>query len=121
MTTAEPLVKYLPNATINEIGDTCTLTTGDELKVGQSIDYKSATEQKISMGKIAKFIYSGYLGENKSSIWMRIVDVQESTKSEWISVSLWEEQNKKGYFKKLTAKPIPDASTEQEDDVDLPF
>ena len=91
------------------------------LKVGQSIDYKSATEHKISIGKIAAFKYSGYQQENKESVWMRVVDVEENTKSEWISLTVWEDQNKKGYFKKLTAKPVTNASTEQEDDDDLPF
>jgi hypothetical protein len=73
------------------------------------------------MGKIANFKYSGYRQENTESVWMRVVDIEEPTKSEWISVSVWAEQNKKGYFKKLTAKPISNASTEQEDDDDLPF
>lgn len=109
-------------AELNEIGDTVTLPTGEQLKVGQNIDYKSATEQKISIGKIAAFKYSGYLQENKTSIWMRVVDVEENTKSEWISLTVWQDQSKRGFFKKLTAKPpVTNASTEPEDDDDLPF
>jgi hypothetical protein len=105
---------------LNAIGDTY-VSKNVTLKVGQSIDYKSATEPRISMGKIAAFKYAGHQQENKESVWMRVVDVEENTKSEWISLNVWEDQNKKGYFKKLTAKPVTNASTEPEDDDDLPF
>lgn len=106
---------------LNERKDTCTI--GEiTLKKGQSVDYKSAVERLISNGKIVDFIHPGNRQSDKSSVWMRIVDTVNKERSEWIAVSTWYEQNKRGIFKPLqTSKPKKNANREQEDDVDMPF
>jgi predicted component of type VI protein secretion system len=106
---------------LNELRDTCT--AGEvTLKKGETIDYKSAVEKrKISMGKIADFIHPGERQGDKTTVWMRIIDIQNNQQSEWISVIVWYEQFKKGLFTKLqTTKAVKNDSEEQEDD-NLPF
>lgn len=67
------------------------------LKVGQNIDYKSATDRRTSAGTIKDFKHAGWKQEDKSSVWMRIVDIQ-SNDSEWVSVYVWKCQYDKGMF-----------------------
>lgn len=70
---------------------------GVTLKCDQNIDYKSATEKRTSMGKILRFMHSGWQQEDKSSVWMLVKDIQEST-TEWVSVYVWKCQYDKGIF-----------------------
>lgn len=91
------------------------------LKLYQNIDYKSATERRVSVGKITEFKYPSAGHENKpdkSSVWMRIVDSQNVQDSEWVSVAVWYEQYVAGLFGKKQEVKVE--SIEQED-TDLPF
>lgn len=108
--------------TLNPLKDTCK--AGEvTLKAGQTIDYKSATERKISMGKIVSFMYPGNRQENTGSVWMRVVDVENVQMSEWLSVGVWYDQHKRGMFTKLqtSKQAAKNDSPEPEDDIDLPF
>lgn len=94
----------------------CIVVAGELiLKVGQTIDYKSATEYKPSIGKIEKFMYAGHSEENKDSVWMRIVDSTDNNQSEWISVNVWKEQYDKGMFGNNNKKPKTNGSKKPED------
>ena len=90
--------------TLNEDKSVCNVADGVELRLQQSIDFKSAVDNKISIGKIEGFMYAGYEQENKASIWMRLVDVEDSS-SEWISVTVWNSQRERGFFGDAINKP----------------
>ncbi len=85
------------------------------IKVGQSIDYQSASEQGVtSIGKILEFKYAGYRQSDTSSPWAKVADVVDPAKTEWISLNNW------------AATPIPktvneDHGSEEPDEEDLPF
>lgn len=104
---------------LNEAKTECSVA-GTTLKVGQSTDFKSAkADAKLGIGRIEAFKYAGnYDSEDKSSVWMLIAEMGKTKETEWVSVSLWCEQYKKGLF---TTKPEPDASPEPETPEDLPF
>jgi hypothetical protein len=93
------------------------------LKLHQNIDYKSATERRISVGKIVEFKHPGAGTDNKpekDSVWMRIVDSQNVQETEWCSCALWYEQYNNNLFgnKKME---VVNESTESTDTDDLPF
>lgn len=94
------------------------LIDGVSLKVGQNIDYKSATDRRTSMGTIQDFKYAGWKQEDKSSVWMRVKDIQ-GKESEWISVYVWKCQYDKGYFG--TPKNQENASETKDDNEQYPF
>lgn len=99
-------------------GSVCTI---GEVKINlhQNIDYKSATEKRASIGKVVAMKHPGHRAADKSSVWMRIVDSQDTNQSEWVSIPLWYEQYKAGLFGS-PIKAVEDDSTEPED-TDLPF
>lgn len=69
----------------------CTIG-GLTLIVGSTVDYKSAIEEKISIGEIKQFMYAGYGQSDRDSVWMRVHDMGKDTDPEWISVAVWYEQ-----------------------------
>jgi hypothetical protein len=86
---------------INAEGTSCII--GDvTLSVNQSVDYKSAIENRTSIGTIQSFKYASHtvdnvLTENKSSVWMRIKDSQDDS-YEWISVYVWKTHYDRNVF-----------------------
>lgn len=100
----------------------CSLNHDDiQLKVDQTIDYKSATEEKVSMGKIKSFIYAGHDQCDKESIWMNVQDILvEGSSTEWISVNLWLIHFKNGLFNK-TKTEKNDAGNKRKTSKQRPF
>lgn len=90
-----------------------------ELKVGSSLDFKSAIEAKVCLGKIHEFKYAGHREEDTESVWMFLSDV-ESGDMEWISVYVWNSQREEGIFGKVE-KPKTNASSQPENTADYPF
>lgn len=93
------------------------------IRVGDSIDYKSATERLPSAGKVEKLQYAGYKQCDSESVWMLIRDIVNSNVSEWVSVYVWNCQRQRGMFKQQTkpSKPVEDASAKSVPTEDLPF
>lgn len=103
--------------------DRRSCTIGSEtLQLSQSIDFKSATEQRVGVGKILDFKYAGYNQSDKDSAWMLVRDVVEETE-EWISLNVWLEHREKGLFgvTKKTEVVSNDKSSESDNTDDLPF
>lgn len=94
---------------------------GLHLKTGQVLDYKGATENKLSMGRIVAFKYAGNFDqENTESVWMLVSDtLTKGGPPEWISVRTWKEQYDDGIFS--TKKQVVNVDTEPEDSENLPF
>ena len=93
------------------------------LKVGDSIDYKSATERQVSAGKIESLMYAGYRQTDSTSVWMLVRDIVNSNVTEWISVYVWNEQRQRGFFKNISKpkKQKEDVSEKPTNPKDLPF
>lgn len=88
-------------------------TIGDvTLQVEQTIEYKSATDHRTSVGKIKAFQYAGYKQEDTSSVWMRIEDISQPGLSEWISCINWGIQNRKGLFGRTKTAPVKNENTQ---------
>lgn len=100
--------------------DKTKVTIGDqELNLEQSIDYKSATEYRTSIGKIKAFMHPGYKQGDTSTVWMRIVDMGQESVSEWISVRVWFEQFKRGMFR--NTKKVKDDNKQPANPSNNPF
>lgn len=101
--------------------DKTTCTIGDvTLKIEESIDYKSATEIRTSVGKIKAFIYPGFKQNDTTTVWMRIEDMVNTAVSEWISVRVWHEQYSRGLFRN-SKKPKTNVDKKSKNVSDTPF
>ena len=106
----KPAVKSPPVAPGNEfpvLNDDKSICTigGLTLPVNQTIDFKPQLEERITLGKIVEFKYAGYRQENKSSVWMLLLDLNEKTnRSEWQSVQLWYDRFAKQIFEQQKPK-----------------
>lgn len=97
------------------------------LRVGQTIDWKSATSKSVSIGKITSFKLVD--PKDMKSVWMNIADMGRENDTEWVSVDVWKEHYDNGLFSQLSKQSNeqqqtkqPDApSTKQEDIEDYPF
>jgi hypothetical protein len=88
-----------------------------ELKINDTIDYKSAIESPTSMGKILEFKYAGLNQSDTESVWMNIQDMADTNnKTEWISVHVWYEQ-----YKLTSVKPVKDGSKKRSTSSEHPF
>lgn len=102
-----------PDKSYAEIGEV-------RIKLNQNIDYKSATDPRVSIGKVVSFQYAGWRKQDKTSVHMRIVDVQDNNKSEWVSVYRWYCEYQRGIFGK-PKEELKNESREPDVAADLPF
>lgn len=74
------------------------------LKVGEMEYYKACAAFAIGIGKIERFMYAGYRGAEKDSVWFLVTEAQDGQK-EWVSVKIWAQQKQAGLFDK-EVKPV---------------
>lgn len=91
------------------------------LRANQTIDYKTATENSISIGRILQFKYAGYQQSDTESVWMNVADMGERAATEWVSVVTWHNQHQAGLFTTKPKQEAENASAEPTDDSQFEF
>lgn len=92
------------------------------IKLKQNIDYRD--KSKVTVGRIDGFknVYHDPfdLSKGVASVWMYITEIECPKNKNWISISNWYEDFKKGLFENLKKEQEIHDNTEPSED-DVPF